>query len=162
MAGKSNEHRKQSYRGIGLRAVATMAAAAAVFGLPARALAQSGPPSGSVTMHVGQAGYIGGVTAGGGVLHFRARDYPFQVAGGGVGGIGVTRFDGRGPVYNLTSVSEFAGPFAELRTGLAIGFRGQGKMMLRNRNGVVMRLSGTRKGLALSTGVDAMVVSFAR
>jgi hypothetical protein len=34
-------------------------------------------------------------------------------------------------------------------------------MMLRNRNGVVMRLAGTRKGLALSTGADAMVVSFA-
>jgi hypothetical protein len=113
-------------------------------------------------MHVGQAGYIGGITKGGGVLHFRGRNYPFDVAGAGVGGIGVTRFDGQGPVYNLTSVSEFAGPFAELRTGLAIGFRGQGKMMLRNRNGVVMRLSGTRKGLALSTGVDAMVVSLAR
>jgi hypothetical protein len=121
-----------------------------------------GAPSGSVAMHVGQAGYIGGITKGGGVLHFRGRNYPFDVAGAGVGGIGVTRFDGQGPVYNLTSVSEFAGPFAELRTGLAIGFRGQGKMMLRNRNGVVMRLSGTRKGLALSTGVDAMVVSLAR
>jgi len=162
LGGKSNDHRKQSYRGVGLRTVAAMAAAAAIFGVPSSASAQSGPPSGSVTMHVGQAGYIGGVTKGGGVLHFRGRNYPFNVAGAGVGGIGVTRFDGQGPVYNLTSVSEFAGPFAELRTGLAIGFRGQGKMMLRNRNGVVMRLSGTRKGLALSTGVDAMVVSFAR
>jgi hypothetical protein len=113
------------------------------------------------TLHVGQAGYIGAVSKGGGVLHFRGRNHPFEVAGAGVGGIGVTRFDGQGPVYNLTSVAEFAGPFAQVRTGLAIGFRGQGKMMLRNRNGVVMRLAGTRKGLALSTGADAMVVSFA-
>lgn len=96
------------------------------------------------------------------MLHFRGRNYPFQVAGGGVGGVGVTRFDGRGPVYNLNSVEAFAGPFAELRTGLAIGFRGKGKMILRNNNGVVMKLAGTGKGLALSTGVDAMVVSFTR
>jgi hypothetical protein len=80
-------------------------------------LGSIGAPSGSVTIHVGQAGYIGGVTAGGGVLHFRGRDYPFQIAGGGVGGIGVTRFDGRGAVYNLTSLSQFAGPFASSALG---------------------------------------------
>jgi hypothetical protein len=125
-------------------------------------LTELGPPSGSVTLHVGQAGYIGAVSKGGGVLHFRGRNYPFEVAGAGVGGVGITRFDGKGPVYNLTSVAEFAGPFAQVRTGLAIGFRGKGKMMLRNRHGVVMQLSGTRKGLALSTGADAMVVSFAK
>jgi hypothetical protein len=34
--------------------------------------------------------------------------------------------------------------------------------MLRNAHGVVMRLTGTRKGLALSTGVDAMIVSLAK
>jgi hypothetical protein len=161
MAGKSNEYRRTSYNGVGFRALAAMAAAVAIYAAPSCALAQSGPPSGSVTMHVGQAGYIGGVTAGG-VLHFRGRNYPFQIAGGGVGGMGVTRFDGGGPVYNLHSIGELAGPFAELRTGLAIGFRGKGKMMLRNRNGVVVQLKGTRRGLALSTGVDAMVVSFTR
>ena len=162
MAGKSNFRRMKSFGAIGLRAVAVAAAVAIAFGLPARALAQSGPPSGSVTLHVGQAGYIGAVSAGGGLLHFRGHNYPFEIAGAGVGGIGVTRFDGQGPVYNLRSLAEFPGPFAQVRTGLAIGFRGKGKMMLRNRHGVVMQLAGTRKGLALSTGADAMVVSFAR
>ena len=161
MTGASDQYRKHSYSQIGSRVLAVVVAAILVFGLPARAMAQSGPASGTVTMHVGQAGYIGGVTKGEGVLHFRGRDYPFEVAGAGIGGVGVTQFDGRGPVYNLTSLSQFAGPFAELRTGLAIGLSGQGKMMLRNRNGVIMHLSGIRKGLALSTGVDAMVVSFA-
>ena len=145
MLRKSNFRQMKSLGGIGLRAVAAMAAAAAIYGVPSSALAESGPPSGSVTLHVGQAGYIGAVSKG-----------------AGVGGVGVTRFDGQGPVYNLTSVAEFAGPFAQVRTGLAIGFRGKGKMMLRNRHGVVMQLAGTRKGLALSTGADAMVVSFAR
>jgi hypothetical protein len=137
-----------------------MTVAAAIQGAPSSALAQSEAPSGSVRLHVGQAGYIGAVSKGEGVLHFRGRNYPFEVAGAGVGGVGITRFDGQGPVYNLTSVAEFPGPFAQVRTGLAIGFRGKGKMMLRNRHGVVMQLAGTRKGLALSTGADAMVVSF--
>jgi hypothetical protein len=159
---ESNDRPVKSFGGIGLSAVAAVAAAAAIFGAPSGALAQSGPPSGSVTLHVGQAGYIGAVSKGGGVLHFRGHNYPFEVAGAGVGGVGITRFDGQGPVYNLTSLAEFAGPFAQVRTGLAIGFRGKGKMMLRNRHGVVMQLAGTRKGLALSTGADAMVVSFAR
>jgi hypothetical protein len=150
----------KSFGGIRLRTIAAVAAAAAIYGAPSGALAQSGPPSGSATLHVGQAGYIGAVSKGGGVLHFRGHSYPFEVAAAGVGGLGVTRFDGQGPVYNLTSVGEFAGPFVQVRTGLAIGFRGKGKMMLRNRHGVVMQLAGTRKGLALSTGADAMVVSF--
>jgi len=145
-----------------LRAIATLMAVAAVFGPPSHALAQSGPPSGSVTLHIVQAGYIGGVSKGGGVLHFEGRNYPFTTAGAGVGGLGVSRFDASGAVYDLKSVAEFAGPYARIRTGLAIGLRGKGKMMLRNSHGVVMRLSGTRKGLALSTGVDAMVVSFAK
>jgi hypothetical protein len=159
---ESNDRRMKSFAGIGLRAVAAMAAAAAIFGAPSGALAQSGSPSGSVTLHVGQAGYIGAVSKGGGVLHFRGHNYPFEIAGAGVGGVGITRFDGQRPVYNLKSVAEFAGPFAQVRTGLAIGFRGKGKMMLRNRHGVVMQLAGTRKGLALSTGADAMVVSFTK
>jgi hypothetical protein len=35
-------------------------------------------------------------------------------------------------------------------------------MMLRNANGVTMRLKGTRKGLALAAGADALVVSLRR
>ena len=160
MAGKSNFHRMKSFGGVGLRMVAAMTAVAVISGLPTRALAESGPPSGSVTLHVGQAGYIGAVSKGERVLHFHGRNYPFEIAGTGVGGVGITRFDGQGHVYNLTSVAEFAGPFAQVRTGLSLGRGGKGKMVMRNRNGVVMKLSGTRKGLSLSTGADAMVVSF--
>ena len=160
MLGKSDGRGVKTFGGICLRAIALAAAAVAVFGPPSRASAQSGPPSGTVTLHVGQAGYIGSVSKGAGVLHFQGQHYPFEVKGAGVGGLGVTRFDGQGAVYNLRSVAEFAGPFAQVRTGLSFGAMGKGKMMLRNRSGVVMKLNGTRKGFSLSTGADAIVVSF--
>jgi len=136
-------------------------AAIALIGASSSAMAQSSElPSGTVSLHIVQAGFVGGGSKGHGVLHFQGRNYPFTTAGAGIGGFGVSRFDASGAVYNLKSVGDFAGPYGRIRTGLALGDVGKGKMLLRNANGVTVRLSGVRKGLALAAGADAMVVSF--
>lgn len=157
---------KFDFRRIGMvsrtlsRNAGAMATAVALIGACSSALAQTPEqPSGTVSLHIVQAAFVGSGAKGDGVLHFQGQDYPFTTAGAGVGGFGISKFDATGAVYNLKSVADFAGPYAQIRVGLAIGQAGKGKMVLRNKNGVVMRLAGTRRGLAVSAGADAMVVS---
>ena len=138
--------------------VATMSASTSSFAQSAA----PGKPSGSVSLQSVQAGFIGSASSGNGVLRYRGKSYEFTTKGAGVGGFGVSRLNASGTVYNLVSMADFEGAYAELRTGLALGDTGKGKLWLRNSKGVILRLSGNRTGLSLSTGVDAMVISFVR
>ena len=144
------------------RNVGAIVAAIAMMGAASSALAQSTTPSGTVRLHLVQASFIGSASTGSGVLNYQGRNYKFTTTGGGIGGFGLSSFDASGTVYNLKSVADFDGPYAQLRTGLALGEQGKGKMWLRNSSGVSMALSGRRKGLALSLGADALVVTLAR
>jgi hypothetical protein len=78
------------------------------------------PVSGTVEMQEVQAAYIGSGNAGTGVLTCRGRQYPFDVAGAGVGGIGLSTAQARerGDVYNLNEVAQFAGTYARPATAL--------------------------------------------
>jgi hypothetical protein len=129
--------------------------------LSVSALPQSGPPtrpSGSVSIHQVQIAFIGSGTTGGGTLYFRGRSYPFTLGGLGIGGIGISRLDAVGSVYNLNRLEDFNGVYGQARTGWAIGDQGKGKMWLQNGNGVYLQLQAQRQGLALSLGVDGMRV----
>ena len=123
--------------------------------------AQSGPPtrpSGSVSIHQVQVAFIGSGALGGGTLYFRGRSYPFKLGGLGIGGIGISRLDAVGSVYNLSRLEDFNGVYGQARTGWAIGEQGRGKMWLQNGNGVYLQLQAQRRGLALSLGADGMLV----
>lgn len=117
------------------------------------------PPSGYVEMKQVQVAYIGSGGGGSGVLTFRGRDYPFTVAGLGIGGIGVSTIDAQGEVYNLTDVAQFAGAYGQGRYGAVIGSASTGDLWLRNPNNVVMHLRAKREGLMLSLGGDAVVIT---
>jgi hypothetical protein len=147
------EARKFSWAGLGLAAILFLAA------LPAGAQdAHPSRPSGNVTIHQVQVAFIGSGTAGGGTLYFRGRAYPFKLGGLGIGGIGVSRLDASGTVYNLQRVEDISGVYGQVRTGWAIGGQGSGKMWLRNANGVYLELHATRRGMALSLGADGMAI----
>ncbi len=142
-----------------------IAAAIAIMGVSSIAMPRSAAalePSGTVQLRIVQASFVGSASTGGGVLRFQGRDYKFTTKGGGIGGFGLSKFEAAGVVYNLKSLADFGGPYVQLRTGLAIGEQGKGKMWLGNPHGVSMALSGRRQGLALSLGADALVVSFAK
>jgi len=98
--------------------------------------------------------------AGGGVLHYRGRDYPFTIGGLGVGGIGVTKLTATGEVYNLPSAAAFPGMYSQFRTGVALGDNGGGKLWLKSGQGVVLKLRGTSKGIGLTMGADAVNISY--
>ena len=129
--------------------------------LSAGAHAQSAPPpkpSGSVNIHQVQVAFIGSGAVGGGTLYYHGRSYPFKLGGLGIGGIGVSRIDASGTVYNLNRLQDFNGVYGQARTGWAAGTSGKGEMWLQNTNGVYLRLGAQRKGLALSLGADGMVI----
>lgn len=116
-------------------------------------------PSGFVEMRETQAALIASGGSGEGALTFQGRTYPFTVAGLGVGGIGFSRVNAQGEVYNLTDVADFPGTYAQGRYGAVAGSASVGELWLENAEGVVMHLKAEREGLMLSIGADAVVIT---
>ena len=129
--------------------------------LSAGAAGQNARPSGSVSIHQVQVAFIGSGTSGGGTLSFHGRNYPFSLGGLGIGGIGISRLDATGSVYNLDRLEDFNGVYGQARTGWAAGKSGKSEMWLQNSNGVYLRLRAQRKGLSLNLGADGMVIKLA-
>ena len=113
----------------------------------------------TIDMREVQAAYIGSGSAGTGVLSFRGKDYPFQVGGVGVGGIGLSTIDATGEVYNLRELTQFPGTYGQARYGFAIGTASAGDLWMQNEQGVILHLKAKRTGLILSLGGDAVVIS---
>ena len=120
------------------------------------------PVAGTIEMQEVQAAYIGSGNAGTGVLVFGGRQYPFDVAGAGVGGIGLSTVEARGEVYNLKELSQFPGTYGQARYGFAIGTSSAGDLWLQNEAGVILHLKAKREGLMLSLGGDAVVISLSK
>ena len=115
-------------------------------------------PDGTVDMQEVQAAYIGSGSAGTGVLSFRGARYPFDVAGAGVGGIGLSTINAACEVYNLRELAQFPGTYGQARYGFAIGTSSAGDLWMQNEGGVILHLKAKREGLILSLGGDAVVI----
>ena len=120
---------------------------------------QGKTPDGTIEMHEVQAAYIGSGSGGNGVLFFRGREYPFDVGGLGVGGIGVSTIEATGAVYNLRDLGQFPGTYGQARYGFAVGSTSAGELWMQNEAGVILHLKAKRTGLMLSLGGDAVVIS---
>jgi hypothetical protein len=116
-------------------------------------------PDGTLEMRQVQVAYMGSGSSGSGVLHYRGQDYPFTVGGLGVGGVGASRIEAEGEVYNLPSLAAFPGTYGQGRYGFALGNRSGGDLWLQNGAGVILHLDAKRTGLMLSLGGDAVVIS---
>jgi hypothetical protein len=135
-----------------------VAALVAIFTVGTTRAASTESPSGYVEMTQVQAAYIGSGNAGKGILRYRGHTYRFKVGGLGVGGIGISKIEAKGEVYGLRRLRDFPGSYIQGRYGLALGTRSTGDLLLKNRNGVIMRLVAKRQGLMLSLGGDAVVI----
>jgi hypothetical protein len=116
-------------------------------------------PDATVDMNQVQAAFIGSGGGGSGTLYYQGQAYPFNVAGLGVGGFGVSTIDASGEVYKLTSFAQFPGAYAQARYGFAFGTKSGGDLWLQNGSGVIMHLHAKREGLMLSLGGDAVAIS---
>ena len=115
-------------------------------------------PDATVQMHQVQVAYLASGGGGSGTLYYQGRAYPFAVGGLGIGGIGASSLDATGEVYKLNNLAQFPGAYAQGRYGFALGDKSGGDLWLQNEAGVIMHLTGKRKGLMLSLGGDAVVI----
>ena len=90
-----------------------------------------------------------GVTWGDGTLTFGGKPYAFSVDGSSVADLGVSDVTTSGEVFNLKNVADFSGNYTAGEAGIAIA-GGPTDTILKNQNGVVLRLHGTQKGVRLT------------
>jgi hypothetical protein len=140
------------------RRLALAAATVAALWLPAAAAEK---PSATVTIARVNIAFLVSGNVGGGTLSFGGKSYDFTIGGLGYGGVGASRVEATGEVYNLTRIEDFEGPYAQGRAGAVAGSQQvEGGMWLINPNGVQMHLRSRREGYALSLGGDAVYVMF--
>ncbi|HJT14375.1 MAG TPA: hypothetical protein VJ790_17265 [Dongiaceae bacterium] len=143
---------------------ARLAAAVALLVLSSAGMAASAADdlvrSGTLTVEQVQIAFIGSGNLGGGTLTVGGQKYSFSIGGLGIGGIGVSRMEATGTVYNLKNINDFAGGYVQARYGIAVGSMSTGQLWLQNTKGVVLELKAKRTGLALSLGGDAVYINF--
>lgn len=125
---------------------------AATFAVPAVAAQDpgtSGRPAGLVTI-VAKAADIGvGYTWGDGILKYHGHTYHFGVKGVDVAAVGFSKVVGHGRVYHLNSLHDFNGTYAAANGEATLG-NGLGGRILKNGNGVEIRIDDVSKGARLA------------
>jgi hypothetical protein len=102
---------------------------------------------------------VGG-SSGDGILSYQGRDYPFTISGLNLGDVGVSSFQGAGKVYELKSLSDFAGNYAASEAGFAVR-GGQSELSMRNGKGVtivVLANEGKESGTRISLGASGVTL----
>jgi|SRR5262245_17122074 len=114
-------------------------------------------PSGRVTLTSTAIAAGVGVTWGDGTLTFKGKEYPFSIDGLTLVDWGISRATANGDVYNLTDVSKFGGTYLAAEAGLTLA-GGLGGIVLRNSDGVILRLRSTSKGARLQLGTSGLTI----
>ena len=130
----------------------------AVFSFGAGAADVPKKPSGTVSINETQFALIIGGSTGGGVLTYQGKKYPFKIGGMSLGAnVGASKLAATGEVYDLTDVSKFPGTFTKLESSITLG-GGVGGTILKNENGVIMRLTSTSEGLQFNLSASGVTV----
>jgi len=137
------------------------------FALPVSVFAEdsiSAPPaeqkelveSGTLEVTAKQMRLIVGGAKGTGVLHFQGKDYKFKMSGASVGGVGVTKVDAVGTVYNLYNIKDFPGTYAGMGAGAAL-VEGKGASSW-EKGDIVIKTKAKSEGVALNMGVNSVTI----
>jgi len=98
-----------------------------------------------------------GVNWGSGTLKFKGKNYKFKLNGLSVVDVGITSISAAGDVYNLKSVSDFAGTYSGGGAAVAVG-GGGGAQSLTNQNGVTIKLKSKKQGVQLKLAPEGMEI----
>ena len=77
-------------------------------------------PVGSVSIDMTSVAAGVGFSSGSGVLRFNGKRHLFKIDGLSVGNVGIAQISAVGNVYNMTSLSQFAGNYAAVGAGIAL------------------------------------------
>ena len=132
-----------------------MALVAGLFLVLAPALAATG----LITLHVGSAGFIIGVSGGQGQLEFGGRVYPLSVGGASIGlTIGASVQDLKGEALNLNSPADIQGTYTQVSASAAFGPGGK-VIQMQNAKGVVLNLKGFEGGFEASVDLGGLTIT---
>ena len=141
------------------RRLVLAAALAAIATTPALAQRKdpgvTGPVSGTVSMTAQGAAAGIGYTWGDGNLRFGGRTYRFSVNGVTIADVGYSKVRSTGRVYNLHRLQDFSGTYVAA-TGEATLVNGIGGQVLKNSNGVEIRIDQVTKGARLQGSADGI------
>jgi len=99
-----------------------------------------------------------GINWGTGTLTYKEKDYLFAVKGLSVMDLGVSQATAKGEVYHLAAVSDFAGKYAALEGGFALG-KGESDITMKNTKGVVINLTAATEGVQLILGGKGLSIT---
>ena len=108
-------------------------------------------PVGSVSIDMTSVAAGVGFSSGSGVLRFNGKRHLFKIDGLSVGNVGIAQISAVGNVYNMTSLSQFAGNYAAVGAGIALA-GGAAGLKMQNQNGVIINLYAVQQGVQLNIG----------
>jgi hypothetical protein len=102
-----------------------------------------------------------GASWGSGVLRFKGQRHLFKIDGLSVGNVGVSSINAVGNVYNMTSLSQFAGNYAAVGAGITLA-GGVAGLKMQNQSGVIINLYAVQQGVQLNIGPQGFTISGVR
>jgi len=129
------------------------------FALPAHAEEEL-VKSGTFSLEGWRVSFIGSGSKSEGVLTYKGTKRKFILSGLGIGGVGASKFTATGIAYNMKDIEDFAGTYAQLRSGVAVGDDGaEGKTLwMKNNEGVTLKMDWETTGLQLNLGADGLLI----
>ncbi len=112
-------------------------------------------PDGRLELHGGSVAVGIGYSWASGTLKFQGKTYEVEVKGLSVGDVGVTKAEAAGDVFHLAKLSDFDGNFTAAAAGATVA-GGASASIMRNQNGVEVRLVSTTQGLKFTFAAEGV------
>ena len=138
------------------RAITVLVAVASLLGITGGSGgAQDKKPDATVELTEGQVAVGIGFSWGKGTLTYKGKKYPVKVEGLSVGEVGIARASARGDVFDLKKLEDFTGNYTAAEAGATLG-GGAGATIMKNQNGVEIRLTSTTQGASLKLAASGI------
>jgi len=98
-----------------------------------------------------------GVSWGHGTLKFEGKEYKFKVSGLSIVDLGIASVSAAGEVFNLKSVSDFAGTYSGGEAAVALA-GGAGTATLKNQNDVKLKIKSKKQGVQLKLAPEGLKI----
>ena len=118
-------------------------------------------PSATVRLEAKEVAAGVGWAWGDGVLNYRGKPHQFKISGLTAVGVGASRADATGEVYNLKKLDDFEGTYTSAEPSGAVG-GGAGIATMRNVKGVRITLHAASQGVAAQAGPEGIKITLER